>query len=117
VSNPSRRAGREGDTLVVPKLDLLARSVPDARAIGDDLAARGIKLLWAGRSTTPPTRWARCSSVEHRRERADRKIGHRGFRPGMRAGGRDGFRGAHRAGHPLQCVGVEFTLQPGLRRC
>ena len=26
-------AGREGDTLVVPKLDRLARSVPDARAI------------------------------------------------------------------------------------
>jgi DNA invertase Pin-like site-specific DNA recombinase len=28
---------REGDTLVVPKLDRLARSVPDARAIGDSL--------------------------------------------------------------------------------
>jgi DNA invertase Pin-like site-specific DNA recombinase len=37
-------AVRSGDTLVVPKLDRLARSVPDARAIGDDLAARGIKL-------------------------------------------------------------------------
>lgn len=35
---------RNGDTLVVPKLDRLARSVPDARAIGDSLAARGIKL-------------------------------------------------------------------------
>lgn len=35
---------REGDTLVVPKLDRLARSVPDARDIADDLAARGIKL-------------------------------------------------------------------------
>src|SRR6476620_7162555 len=32
---------REGDTLVVPKLDRLARSVPDARDIGDGLAARG----------------------------------------------------------------------------
>jgi len=30
-------AVRAGDTLVVPKLDRLARSVPDARAIGDDL--------------------------------------------------------------------------------
>lgn len=29
---------------MVPKLDRLARSVPDARTIGDDLAARGIKL-------------------------------------------------------------------------
>jgi DNA invertase Pin-like site-specific DNA recombinase len=37
-------AVRAGDTLVVPKLDRLARSVPDARAIADSLAARGIKL-------------------------------------------------------------------------
>ncbi len=41
-------AVRGGDTLVVPKLDRLARSVPDARAIGDDLAARGIKLSLGG---------------------------------------------------------------------
>lgn len=37
-------AVRKGDTLVVPKLDRLARSVPDARAIGDSLAKRGVKL-------------------------------------------------------------------------
>ena len=37
-------ATRKGDTLVVPKLDRLARSVPDARAIGDNLAANGVKL-------------------------------------------------------------------------
>jgi len=37
-------AVRHGDTLVVPKLDRLARSVPDAREIADSLAARGIKL-------------------------------------------------------------------------
>src|SRR5690242_21958346 len=30
--------------LVVPKLDRLARSVPDARAIADELVARGVKL-------------------------------------------------------------------------
>ena len=35
---------REGDTLVVPKLDRLARSVPDARAIADQLRERGVKL-------------------------------------------------------------------------
>ena len=35
---------REGDTLVVPKLDRLARSVPDARAIADQLQQRGVKL-------------------------------------------------------------------------
>lgn len=37
-------AVRSGDTLVVPKLDRLARSVPDARLIGDSLASRGVKL-------------------------------------------------------------------------
>ncbi|EGL64363.1 DNA integration/recombination/inversion protein [Agrobacterium sp. ATCC 31749] len=35
-------AVRSGDTLVVPKLDRLARSVPDARLIGDDLSARRV---------------------------------------------------------------------------
>jgi DNA invertase Pin-like site-specific DNA recombinase len=37
-------AVRAGDTLVVPKLDRLARSVPDARAIADELVARGVRL-------------------------------------------------------------------------
>ena len=37
-------AVREGDTLVVPKLDRLARSVPDARAITYQLRERGVKL-------------------------------------------------------------------------
>ena len=37
-------AVRAGDTLVVPKLDRLARSVPDARAIADQLVAREVKL-------------------------------------------------------------------------
>ncbi|OED46954.1 DNA resolvase [Rhodobacteraceae bacterium (ex Bugula neritina AB1)] len=37
-------AVREGDTLVVPKLDRLARSVPDARDIADKLKARGVNL-------------------------------------------------------------------------
>lgn len=41
-------AVRAGDTLVVPKLDRLARSVPDARDIGDSLAARGIRLSLGG---------------------------------------------------------------------
>ena len=47
-------AVRSGDTLVVPKLDRLARSVPDARAIGDALAARGVKLQ-LGASVHDPT--------------------------------------------------------------
>src|SRR5215475_1428524 len=41
-------AVRAGDTLVVPKLDRLARSVPDARAIGDSLVARGVRLSLGG---------------------------------------------------------------------
>ena len=41
-------AVRDGDTLVVPKLDRLARSVPDARAIGDELSARGVRLQIGG---------------------------------------------------------------------
>ena len=32
----------------MPKLDRLARSVPDARHIGDSLVARGIKLSLGG---------------------------------------------------------------------
>ena len=37
-------ACRAGDTLVVTKLDRLARSVPDARDILDELTKREIKL-------------------------------------------------------------------------
>ena len=37
-------AVRSGDTFVVPKLDRLARSVPDAREIADTLQVRGVKL-------------------------------------------------------------------------
>jgi DNA invertase Pin-like site-specific DNA recombinase len=47
-------AVRSGDTLVVAKLDRLARSVPDARAIADQLAARGVKLA-LGASIHDPT--------------------------------------------------------------
>ena len=46
-------AVRSGDTLVVPKLDRLARSVPDARDIGYSLVARGVKLSLGGTSYDP----------------------------------------------------------------
>jgi DNA invertase Pin-like site-specific DNA recombinase len=46
-------AVRSGETLVVPKLDRLARSVPDARAIGDELTARGVKLSLGGQVYDP----------------------------------------------------------------
>lgn len=47
-------AVRLGDTLVVPKLDRLARSVPDARDIADSLIARGVKLA-IGTNVYDPT--------------------------------------------------------------
>lgn len=47
-------AVRCGDTLVVPKLDRLARSVPDARHIADSLLARGVKLA-LGTNVYDPT--------------------------------------------------------------
>ena len=46
-------AVRAGDTLVVPKLDRLARSVPDARAIADRLRERDVKLA-LGRALYDP---------------------------------------------------------------
>jgi DNA invertase Pin-like site-specific DNA recombinase len=41
-------ACRDGDTLVVTKLDRLARSLPDARAIADELTVRHVKLSLGG---------------------------------------------------------------------
>jgi hypothetical protein len=43
-------ACRAGDTLVVTKLDRLARSLPDARAIAEDLTRRTVRLRprWVG---------------------------------------------------------------------
>ena len=47
-------AVRAGDTLVVTKLDRLARSVPDAREIGASLETRGVRLSLGG-SVYDPT--------------------------------------------------------------
>jgi hypothetical protein len=47
-------ACRTGDTLVVTKLDRLARSLPDARAIADELTSRQVKLA-LGTSVHDPT--------------------------------------------------------------
>lgn len=41
-------ACRSGDTLVVTKVDRLARSVPDARAIGEELTTAGVRLSIGG---------------------------------------------------------------------
>jgi DNA invertase Pin-like site-specific DNA recombinase len=58
--NNALAALREGDTLVVPKLDRLARSVPDARAIGDSLAARGVRLSLGGSVYDPSDPMGKC---------------------------------------------------------
>ncbi|WP_096787426.1 recombinase family protein [Rhodobacter sp. CZR27] len=47
-------AVRESDTLVVSKLDRLARSVPDARAIADQFAAKGVRLALGAVVHHPP---------------------------------------------------------------
>jgi DNA invertase Pin-like site-specific DNA recombinase len=46
-------AVRSGDSLVVPKLDRLARSVPDARTIADALVARGSLSAYTSASQSP----------------------------------------------------------------
>ena len=51
---------REGDTLVVPKLDRLARSVPDARAIGDSLATQAVRLSLGGTVYDPNDPMGKC---------------------------------------------------------
>jgi DNA invertase Pin-like site-specific DNA recombinase len=47
-------ACRDGDTLVVTKLDRLARSLPDARAIAEELTIRRVRLSLGG-SVYDPT--------------------------------------------------------------
>lgn len=47
-------AVRSGDTLVVSKLDRLARSLPDARDIADELTRKGVALSLGG-SVYDPT--------------------------------------------------------------
>ncbi len=56
-------ACREGDTLVVTKLDRLARSLPDARAIAMSSPCGRCVSTWADRCTTRPTRSEGCYST------------------------------------------------------
>ncbi|MHA7180315.1 recombinase family protein [Arthrobacter sp. MDB2-24] len=44
---------RKGDTLVVTKLDRLARSLPDARDIADELTRKGVALSLGGSAYDP----------------------------------------------------------------
>jgi DNA invertase Pin-like site-specific DNA recombinase len=56
-------ACRAGDTLVVTKLDRLARSLPDARAIADELTTRQISLSLGGSVYDPTDAVAGYSST------------------------------------------------------
>jgi DNA invertase Pin-like site-specific DNA recombinase len=56
-------ACRGGDTLVVTKLDRLARSLPDAREILADLTAGRSSSALAALCTTPPTPLDGCCSM------------------------------------------------------
>ncbi|TRA85478.1 recombinase family protein [Rhizobium rhizogenes] len=51
------RFARKGDTLVVTRLDRLARSVPDLHAISQELQAKGVDLIATEQNidTTTPT--------------------------------------------------------------
>lgn len=44
---------REGDTLVVTKLDRLGRSILDLHKIANELAEKGVKLSWGGTTYNP----------------------------------------------------------------
>ena len=65
-------AVRTGDTLVVPKPDRLARSVPDARDIGDTLAKRGVSLSLGGQIYDPDDPMGSCSSTPSQRSPSSR---------------------------------------------
>jgi DNA invertase Pin-like site-specific DNA recombinase len=55
-------ACRAGDTFVVTKLDRLARSLPDAREIIDDLTRRQVTLSLGGQLHDPTAPIGRCCS-------------------------------------------------------
>jgi predicted site-specific integrase-resolvase len=56
-------ACRSGDTLVVTKLDRLARSLPDARDILEDLTTREVKLSLGGSVHDPTDPSGGCCST------------------------------------------------------
>ncbi len=53
---------REGDTLVVTKFDRLARSLPDAGTIADELTVRQVRLNLRGPTSGLDRTWNWCSS-------------------------------------------------------
>jgi hypothetical protein len=69
-------ACRTGDTLVVTKLDRLARPLPDARDIVEELTGRGVRLQLGDAVMTRPTRSGGCSSTCSRWSPSSRLSGH-----------------------------------------
>jgi hypothetical protein len=59
-------ACRAGDTLVVTKLDRLARSLPDARDIVEELTRQEVRLKLGGSVHDPTDPVAGCSSTSWR---------------------------------------------------
>jgi hypothetical protein len=104
-------ACRAGDTLVVTKLDRLARSLPDARAIADELTARQISPSREREADLPRRRSRGYSEPTFLCSRR-RAVG----RPPEYGASRHGLAGRQLAGHtgpvtellrvPLRAVGV-----------
>jgi hypothetical protein len=55
-------ANRSGDQLVITKLDRLGRSLEHLIELSKLLQTRGVDLVVVDQGTTPPPRWAGCSS-------------------------------------------------------
>jgi hypothetical protein len=87
-------ACREGDTLVVTKLDRLARSLPDARAIADKLTARQVRLS-LGAWVYDPIDAVGRRHPRTRRPRRSAQPGPRDHGVHRRGSWRQGIRGLH----------------------
>jgi DNA invertase Pin-like site-specific DNA recombinase len=103
-------ACRAGDTLVVTKLDRLARSLPDARAIADELTTRQISLSLGG-SVYDPTRRGRTATVQRPRDGGRVRV-----RPGQApySRGHEGRQGEGPAARQAAQAEPETGSPPGL---
>ena len=67
-------ACHSGDTLVVTKLDRLARSLPDARTSSTSSLSAMSGSVWVGRSMIRLIRWGGCCSTSWRWSPSSRPI-------------------------------------------